>query len=129
MRINKEEAKDPKQEQLDRIELRLAEICMWMRFQNRETLRTLLQEVLRSDRDRLIFELTDGVRSATEIAQAAKVSQPRISQIWNSWKPLGIVVEVPSARGRCRHISSLAEIGMKTGLTSTEAEPSSEQVA
>lgn len=126
MKISKEEAKDPKQEQLDRIELRLTEICMWMRFQTRETLRELLQEVLRSDREKLIFELTDGVRSATEIAQAAKVSQPRISQIWNSWKPLGIIVEVPNARGRCKHICSLAELGMKTGLTSIEAEPSSD---
>ncbi len=129
MKINKEEAKDPKQEQLDRIELRLAEICMWMRFQNRETLGKLLQEVLRSDRDRLIFELTDGVRSSTEIAQVVKVSQPRISQLWNSWKPLGIVVEVPSTRGRCRHICSLTELGIKTGLISTEAEPSNEQIA
>ena len=126
MKITKEEAKDPKQEQLDRIELRLAEICMWMRFQNRETLKELLQEVLRSDRDRLIFELTDGVRSATEIAQAAKVSQPRISQLWNSWKPLGIVVELPGTRGRYRHICSLAELGMKTSLTSIEASTSSE---
>ena len=103
-----------KEDQLDRIELRLAEICMWLRFQNREALRGLLQEVLRSDRDKLIFELTDGIRSATEIAQAAKVSQPRISQIWNSWKPLGLVVEVPTTKGRWKHICSLAEIGMNT---------------
>lgn len=126
MKISKEEAKDPKQEQLDRMELRLTEICMWMRFQNRELLRALLLEVLRSDRDRLVFELTDGLSSATEIAKAAKVSQPRISQIWNSWKPLGIVVEVPGTRGKYKHICSLNELGMKTALPSIEAEPSSD---
>lgn len=126
MKISKEETKDPKQEQLDRIELRLTEICTWMRFQNRETLRGLLQEVLRSDRDRLVFELTDGLSSATEIAKAAKVSQPRISQIWNSWKPLGIVVEVPGTRGKYKHICSLNELGMKTALPSIEAESSSD---
>lgn len=123
MKISKEQANDPKQEQLDRIELRLTEICMWMRFQNRETLRGLLQEVLRSDRDRLVFELTDGLSSTTEIAKFAKVSQPRISQIWNSWKPLGIVVEVPGTRGKYKHICSLNELGMKTALPSIEAEP------
>lgn len=124
--MTKEETREPKQEQLDRIELTLTEICLWMRFQNRETFRGLLQEVLRSDRDRLIFELTDGVRSTSEIAKAAKVSQPRISQLWNSWKPLGIVIEVLNARGRCRHICSLTELGIKIGLKSTEAEPSSD---
>lgn len=126
MKISKGETKDPKQERLDRIELKLTEICMWMRFQNRETLRGLLQEVLRSDRDRLVFELTDGLSSATEIAKAAKVSQPRISQIWNSWKPLGIVVEVPGTRGKYKHICSLNELGMKTALLSIEAESSSD---
>jgi len=122
----KEETKDPKQEQLDRIELRLTEICVWMRFQSREPLRELLQEIIRSDRDRLVFELTDGLRSATEIAKAAKVSQPRISQIWNSWKPLGIIVEVPGTKGKYKHICSLNELGVKTVLPPTVGEPSSD---
>ena len=126
MKITKAESNDPKQEQLDRIELRLTEICMWLRFQNRETLGGLLQEVLRSDRDKLVFELTDSVNSTTKIAKAAKVSQPRISQIWNSWKPLGIIVEVPGTRGKYKHICSLNELGMKTALPSIEAEPSSD---
>lgn len=124
MKTGKEETKDLKQEQLDRIELRLTEICMWMRFQNRETLRELLEQVIRSDRDKLIFELTDGVNSTTEVAKAAKVSQPRISQIWNSWKPLGIIVEVPGTRGKYKHICSLNELGIRTAVTSKAAEPS-----
>jgi DNA-binding IscR family transcriptional regulator len=98
---------------------------MWMRFQSRETIRELLQEVICSDRDKLVFELTDGLRSATEIAKAAKVSQPRISQIWNSWKPLGIILEVPGAKGKYKHICSLNELGIKTVLPLTEGETSS----
>jgi len=121
--MSNEGTKDPKQEQLDRIELRLAEICMWMRFQNRETLKELLEQFIRSDRDRHVFELTDGVNSATEIARAAKVSQPRISQIWNSWRPLGIIVEVPGTKGKYKHICSLSELGIKTAAISRETEP------
>lgn len=104
---------DPKEARLARIESRLDEICTWLRFQNRSALRTLLEEHLHGDRDRLVYELTNGARSATEIAQAAGVTQPRISQLWSRWKELGVVMEVPSTRGRCRHICSLGELGLE----------------
>lgn len=100
---------------LKRIESRLDEICMWLRFQNRSALKALLDDVLRSKRDRLVYELTNGSKSANEIAQAAGVSQPRISQIWARWKELGIIMELVGAHGRYRHICSLSQLGLEIG--------------
>lgn len=98
---------------LKEIELRLNEICMWLRFQNRSALKVLLEDVLRSKRDRLVYKLTNGSNSAKEIAQAAGVSQPRISQIWARWKELGIVMELTGVRGRYKHICSPSELGLE----------------
>lgn len=98
---------------LKQIGLRLDEICMWLRFQNRPALKVLLEDVLRSKRDRLVYKLTNGSNSAKEIAQAAGVSQPRISQIWARWKELGIIMEEAGVQGRYRHICSLSELGLE----------------
>jgi Cdc6-like AAA superfamily ATPase len=111
----KETGAEQKEASLKQIELRLEEICMWLRFQNRAALKTLLEDVLRTKRDRMIYELTNGSKSITEIAQAASLSQPRISQIWAQWKELGIIMESAGARGRYRHICSLSQLGLEIG--------------
>ncbi len=117
----RETGTDQKGASLKQIELRLDEICMWLRFQNRSALKVLLEDVLRSKRDRLIYELTNGSKSATEIAQAAGVSQPRISQIWAQWKELGIIMELAGDRGRYSHICSLSQLGLEIGSSEDKA--------
>jgi len=97
---------------LKQIETRLDEICMWLRFQNRTALKVLLQEVLHSKRERLIYELTDGAKSATEIARTVGISQPRVSQVWAQWKELGIIMESVGTGARYRHICSLSQVGL-----------------
>lgn len=99
---------------LKQIEARLDEICTWLRFQNRSTLQALLKEALRSKRERLIYELTDGTKSATEIARTIGISQPRVSQVWNQWKELGIIMESVGAGARYTHICSLSQVGLDT---------------
>jgi predicted transcriptional regulator len=93
----------------------LTEILHWQRFQNRQTLRSLLDEVLGSDADRLIYDLTDGKNSQPQIAKAAKVSQPTISYKWKAWRKLGIIHETREEPGRCRHLASLDALGLRKG--------------
>src|SRR3990172_8932618 len=101
----------------DRTQELLHEILLWMRFQNRQTFKTLLNEVLSSDADRRIYNLSDGERSQPEIARAAGVSQPTVSLKWKAWKNLGIVYEVPNGTGRCRHLASLGSFVMDDDRT------------
>jgi hypothetical protein len=95
----------------DAVEL-LREIVHWQRFQNRQALRAALEEILASETDRRIYDLTDGNRSQPQIAQSAKVSQPTISNKWKAWRMLGIVYELPGEPGRCRHLASLESVGL-----------------
>ena len=95
----------------DAMEL-LREVVYWQRFQNRQVLRTALEEILSSETDRKIYELTDGKRSQPQIAQRVKVSQPTISNKWKAWRILGIVYELPNEPGRCRHLASLESVGL-----------------
>ena len=92
----------------------LKEILLWLRFQNRQNLRTLLSEVLTTEADWKVYDLSDGQRSQQEIAKAAGISQPNVSVKWKAWRPLGIVHELPDQQGRCRHLASLSSLGLAT---------------
>ena len=91
----------------------LTEIVQWQRFQNRQTLKAVLEEVLLTDTDRVVYDLTDGKNSQPQIAKAAKVSQPTISYKWKAWRKLGIIHEIPEEPGRCRHLASLEALGLR----------------
>jgi hypothetical protein len=95
----------------DAVEL-LRQIVYWQRFQNRQALRAALEEILTSETDRKIYELTDGKRSQPQIAERAEVSQPTISNKWKAWRMLGIVYELPDEPGRCCHLASLESVGL-----------------
>jgi len=90
----------------------LREILYWQRFQNRQTLRAALEEILSNETDRKIYELTDGTKSQPEIAAQTKMSQPTISNKWKAWRRLGIVYELTDEPGRCRHLASLESLGL-----------------
>lgn len=91
----------------------LRELLQWQRFQNRQLLRSALEEILANETDRKIYALTDGTRSQPEIATKAKVSQPTISNKWKTWRTLGIVFELADEPGRCKHLASLDAVGIK----------------
>jgi len=97
----------------DQIMALMEEIVLWLRFQNRQHLKTLLDEVLTHEADRRVYELSDGERSQPEIARQAGVSQPTVSGKWKAWRTLGIVHEMPRQQGRCRHLTSLSSLGLE----------------
>ena len=91
----------------------LHEIVLWLRFENRQSFKTVLGEVLTNEADRKVYDLSDGKKSQPEIARAAGVSQPTVSLKWKAWRALGIVYEIPGEAGRCRHLASLQSIGLE----------------
>jgi len=92
---------------------KLNEIELWLRFSCRNSLKDLVEETLRDEKDMLIYELTNGTNSSTVISKKAKCSQPTVINIWNRWKRLGIVTEISGIPGRCKVLSSLEELGLK----------------
>ena len=90
----------------------LLECVAWLRFQNRGNLGLTLEQAFSSDRERLMYELTDGTRSQGEIAKLVGVTQPTVLHAWNRWRRIGVVVEVPGIKGRCRRLASLRDLGL-----------------
>jgi len=94
----------------ERVLQKLEEIAQWLKLQNRSLVKALLEEVLDSDRDKLIYHLSDGERSSTDIAREVGVSQPTVSNLWRRWRRLGIVLERPDIPGRVRKLCGLEEL-------------------
>src|SRR6266581_666606 len=60
----------------------LREQTKWLRLLGFQSLRPLISEVLASERDRLVYELSDGARTARELGKLAGVSHPTVLRLW-----------------------------------------------
>ena len=72
-----------------------------------QTLKDVIQDELKSVRDKKIFELSDGQRTTREIAKLAGGSFQTVAQKWKRWSTLGLVTESESRKGRYKKIISL----------------------
>jgi len=78
-----------------------------------QQLRTILTQTLKTDLEMLIYELSNGERSAREVATLAGVkSHVTILNYWRKWSKLGIVEPSEKRKGRFRRICSLEEVGL-----------------
>jgi hypothetical protein len=69
-------------------------------------LKDVVQEELKSVRDKKIFELSDGQRTTREIAKLAGGSFQAVAEKWKRWAALGLVIESESRKGRYKRIVS-----------------------
>ena len=95
----------------DRVLAQLQEQTQWLRFLALKELRPVLEEALQEDSHRRIYDLSDGRRTAREIAQAAGVTHPTVLRLWSKWMALGIASE-GDRPGRCRRLVGLDDLGI-----------------
>jgi hypothetical protein len=88
----------------------LEELVAWTRFGARAALLELWETVLKDDKHLLAYELSDGTRSQKEVGDAAGLSQPTVSTLWQRWRRLGIVR--PSGN-RVAHLAKPSDMGME----------------
>jgi hypothetical protein len=91
----------------------LRELVRWSKFEGVPKLRAILEQNLRSDKEKIIYELSDGERSTRDITKVVGGSHETIRRYWEKWSKLGIVDESHGQEGRFRHICSLEEVGME----------------
>lgn len=120
---------------LKSIDYKLDQLLKWTRFAGMQQLRTILAQNLMTDIEMLIYELSDGERSAREIARLINVgSHATITNYWRKWSKLGIVEPSPKRQGRFQRICSLEEVGLtvpprlQRNTTSMESEQTEEDV-
>ncbi len=98
---------------LKNIESKLDQLLKWSRFAGLQQLRNLLAQNLTSDRELLVYELSDGERTTREIAGLANVrSIATVVVYWRKWSKLGIVEPSQNRQGRFKRFCSLEEVGL-----------------
>jgi len=89
----------------------LSEILRWTKI-GALNLKDSLDQELRTDQQRLAYELSDGNRSTPEIGKLVGVSQRTISGWWQRWRELGFVDPSPKYQGRVQRLCSLQMLGI-----------------
>lgn len=84
----------------------------WLRLLGLQALRPMLVDALRTDKQRAVYECTDGERSIREVAKLAGVGTGSVSRMWTQWIALGICTESQATAGRAQHLASLSQLGL-----------------
>ena len=93
----------------ERQEQLLEEILAWIRFSNRSDLVKSI-ESLTDPRHLVALELTDGTRTQAQVAKSTGLSQATISNLWNKWRRLGLVID---RAGRTEHLARPTDLGVE----------------
>lgn len=109
----------------------LQEQTRWLRLLGVQQLRPLLQSLLTTPTQRLIYELSDGLRSVRDIGSLAKVGSATVSRLWNQWAAQGVAAASDRYPGRARHLMKLSDLGMEVPdlPASSEAKPTTNESA
>lgn len=91
----------------------LREQTKWLRLLGFQALRPLLQTSLRDDRQKSVYEYSDGKRSSREVAALAGVSPALVGKLWPEWIASGLCTESPARPGRAQHLAPLWRLGIE----------------
>jgi hypothetical protein len=112
------------QEDRNLILMELREQTKWLRLAGFQVLRSELNRLLRTDKQRAVYELSDGHRTVREVARLAGVGVGSVSRLWSLWIAAGVCSESPSAPGRAQHLAPLSQLGPDASVSNTIQEPS-----
>ena len=90
----------------------LREQTKWLRLLGLGALRPLVTTVVKSDRDKVVYEQSNGERTAREVAKVARVTHPTVLRLWQDWLSLGICIESRRHPGRAEHVLPLSRLGI-----------------
>ena len=92
----------------------LMEILKWIKFSGMKEVRELLTNVLSTNTEKLMYELTDGEASTRDIAIKCNITHVTVGNYWQKWKVIGILESTEKYNGkRYKKICSLKEIGIE----------------
>lgn len=90
----------------------LQEILRWLKFLGWQSAREVLEETLKTESERLIYQQSDG-KSTIEIAKIAGVSHVTVYKYWQKWAVKGIVKPYEGYKGRYERAFSLEDFGIE----------------
>lgn len=115
---------------LREIAVTLRELLKWSRFAGMQQLRNVLLQNLKTDVEKLVFELSDGVHGTREIAKLSGIgSNATVAAYWKKWSRVGIVEPTPKYQGRYQKICSLEDVGLEAPTIPQNIHPKVEDLS
>ncbi|MGE5533363.1 MAG: hypothetical protein ACM3UN_03330 [Bacillota bacterium] len=103
---------DISDEKADRLIELLEEILKWTRIEGMQRTKSIFEEFVKSDLEKVVYENSNG-QTSREVGAIAKTSHTTVVSYWRKWSKLGIVKEVVSKGGtRYKRIFSLDDFGI-----------------
>jgi len=78
----------------------LKEILKWTKVTSFNQVKNVLNSILDTDSKKLIYQLSDGKLTSTEIIKKSKASSATITKYWNQWPKLGLWEPVSAEGGK-----------------------------
>lgn len=100
----------------------LREQTKWLRLLGLQALRPVLEQTLRTDKHRLVYEYSNGLRSVRDIAALTGTSTKSVTTWWSEWLSLGICTESRSQAGRAVHLAPLSRLGIDVPLVAAKVD-------
>lgn len=91
----------------------LREQTKWLRLLGYTALKPMLQDALKNDKHKLVYEFSNGARTSREVAALAGVGPGTVSKLWTDWLAMGICTESPQQAGRKQHLAPLSQLGIE----------------
>ena len=96
---------------------RLDELIFWTRLSAMPSIRKTVVDNLRTDIDKLVYQLSDGNRSTREIANTIRqggrsITHVTVANMWKKWVILDLVMPT-RRRGRYMRVISLESLGIE----------------
>lgn len=92
----------------------LKEMLKWVRIQGMGQAKAVLNDALKTDKDKMVFEYSNGERGSVEIGKLVGVGTTTVQRYWAKWATLGIVEPVAVKGGtRYKKTFSLETFGIE----------------
>jgi len=107
----------------DRMIELLEELVKWTKVTSIPRVKELLLGVLKSPKEMIAYQASDGETSGREVGDRANVNQTTVTNWWKAWIKAGIAESISVQRGeRAKRVFSLDDFGIEVPAKK-EAEP------
>lgn len=104
---------DRKDEKIDKVIQLLEEILKWTRIEGMQRTKTIFDEFVKTDLEKLVYENSNG-QNSREVGTIAQTSHTTVINYWKKWSRFGIIEEVLSRGGtRYKRVFSLSDFGIE----------------
>lgn len=89
------------------------ELLTWTRFEGMQKLKIVLEMLLKTDKERKIYELSTGEYTSTQIGKAVGVTDQTVRNYWKKWARAGVVKASEKIGKGFAHLCSLEDLSIE----------------